>query len=58
MMTIAYESVQNLVGKGENNGHQHFLFFKVFKGLFLENHSNYGLCSTSFNANGPFKTFC
>ena len=44
-MIFAFDRVENIVGKGENAGHQHFLFSdNVFKGLLTQGRYKAGLC--------------
>ena len=45
-MISVFDGVENIVGKGENAGYQHFLLFlQCFKkGYFLEGCENSGLC--------------
>ena len=45
ILKIDFGSVENLVGKGENAGAQHFLLFlKCFKSSLFQGHYKWGLC--------------
>ena len=45
LMSPVFDRVENIVGKGENAGYQHFLLFpNVFKSLLSQGRYKSGLC--------------
>ena len=60
-MKFVLEMEENIVGKGENDGYQHFFsFHNIFKWLHFQGHSKSGLCGEELSPlstehGSPFK---